>query len=206
MKDTKKYIFIVIGVFALLFFLLKSTNGEYVSKFEMIITSAITAICVYTVTDKSGELRELQKKYHSETEQQKKTITELKEEIYYLKKATNADLQQVIYNEVVRIKRNSYKEYSAEELTTAIMRNLSHLKITSVRDVKSQGFSNVVKTALCAELGLLDLYQDVSGNTFILSLNNTPRGLSEEEYNKLLNKDYSFIIDEIDELPKVLIK
>ena len=206
MKDTKKYIFIVIGVFALLFFLLKSTNGEYVSKFEMIITSAITAICVYIVTDKSGELRELQKKYHSETEQQKKMIAELKEENFYLKKATSADLQQVIYNEVVRIKHNSYKEYSAEELTTVIMRNLSYLKITSARDVKSQGFSNVVKTALCAELGLLDLYQDVNGITYILSENNTPKVLSKEEYNKLLSKDYSFIVDNIDQLPKVFIK
>ena len=107
-----------------------------------------------------------------------------------------------IYSEIVR-HLDLFDGYSAEDLTELFMRNLSYVKINSVDDIVSDEFPKKIKTAICGELGLLDLYQNAFGTPGRMSVDGSFVKLSDEEYAKLTNEDYDFIVDEIKELPRV---
>ena len=212
MNKTLKYIVIGIGIFVLLLILLNSVNNEYVSKLEAIALAITTGLIVYPIANNSEALRSLQQEYDSKKESDRKTIYELQEQnrclqdqIRRFEEEKKKTVRQAIYNEILK-HIDSFNEYSADELTEIVMRNLSYVKIRSIEDIKADAFHKTIKIALCAELGLLDLYQNSFGTPGRMAVDGSFVNLSNEEYAMLIEDDYNFIVDSIDELPHVSIE
>ena len=150
----------------LLCFLINVLDGEYVSKLESIVLAVITGLVVYPIADDSKALQSLQEEYDRKKESDRVTILNLQEQNRYLQDKLSSyeeekrqAFRRNIYSEIVR-HLDLFDGYSAEDLTELFMRNLSYVKINSVDDIVSDEFPKKIKTAICGELGLLDLYQN----------------------------------------------
>lgn len=212
MNKTTKYILIGIGLFLILCFLINILEGEYVSKLEAIALAITTGLIVYPIANNSEALRSLQQEYDNKKEFDRKTIFDLQEQnrclqeqIRRFEEEKKQALRQAIYNEILK-HVDSFNEYSADELTEIVMHNLSYVKIRSIEDINADAFPKTIKIALCAELGLLDLYQNSFGTPGRMAVDGSFVKLSDEEYALLIENDYNFIVDSIDKLPHISIE
>ena len=89
---------------------------------------------------------------------------------------------------------------SYDEITDMVIEQSDYVEIKSLEDLREKNMKKVIKTAWCADHGLLDYYQNpevFEGELFRITQDGDYILLSNEEIERIDNKKFDFILDEI---------
>ena len=130
-------------------------------------------------------------------------IKELRARNIELQNQMRKDLHIAIYNEVKHTKKQKlWADMSYDEIADMVFKHAKYIPIESIQDISSIDIKKAIKTAWCAERGLLDYCQiyDIYGDKlFRISINGTRIFLSDEEIKMMDQNNYDFILDVVEE-------
>ena len=92
-------------------------------------------------------------------------------------------------------------EMSFDEITDMILRNPDYVQIKSIQDLSNKDMKKVIKSAWCADHGLLDYYQNpevFDNKLFRIAQNGDYILLTQEEIESIDQKNFDFILEEIE--------
>ena len=112
------------------------------------------------------------------------------------------DLEFVLKNEIKRAhEKGLYTRYAVDDILRMILENHCEVGIRKIQDIDFKNFEKTIKTALYADKGYLSVFQKyLNENPEFYRMDDRQRHilLTEEEYEKMCNKNYDFIFDSIE--------
>ena len=163
--------------------------SEYlISELLLILFIGLYGMAKHQLTEEERAAKRLQE----ENTSLKESKASAWQEVNQLKSQRRKDLRSAIYHSVISTKT----KHDPEELTQTIIDHLHYVgDIETVEDFFKYDFKYIVKVALLAKDGVLDVYYNYDlEKYFRIAKDGTHIFISDEEVKSITNKDYSFIL------------